>query len=58
MRHGGTVEEFSLADQDAIEQVIIPLMNVNRKTLGNSNLSSDFYCLNLIIKKVVDKLSI
>ena len=34
MRHGGTVEEFSLADQDAIEQVIIPLMNVNRKTLG------------------------
>ena len=33
-RTGGTIEEFSLADQDAIEQVIIPLMNVNRKTMG------------------------
>lgn len=33
-RHGGTIEEFSLANQDEIENVVIPLMNVNRKTMG------------------------
>lgn len=33
-RSGGTIEEFSLADQDAIENVIIPLMNVDRNTAG------------------------
>lgn len=36
-RHSGTIEEFSLADQDAIENVIIPLMNVNRKTMAGLN---------------------
>ena len=34
MRHGGTIEEFSLADQDAIENIIIPLMNVDRSTMS------------------------
>lgn len=33
-RHGGVIEEFSLANQDEIENVVIPLLNVNRKTMA------------------------
>lgn len=36
-RHGGTIEEFSLANQDEIENVVIPLLNVNRKTMCGKN---------------------
>ena len=34
MRHGGVIEEFSLSDQDDIENNVIPLMNVDRKTVS------------------------
>lgn len=34
MRHGGVIEEFSLCDQDDIENNVIPLMNVDRKTMS------------------------
>ena len=37
MRTGGTIEEFSLANQDEIEANVIPLMNVDRKTVGGLN---------------------
>ena len=36
-RHGGVIEEFSLANQDEIENVVIPLLNVNRKTMAGLN---------------------
>lgn len=36
-RHFGTLEEFALADGDKIQNVVIPLMNVNRKTAAGKD---------------------
>lgn len=49
MRSGGTIEEFSLADQDEIEANVIPLMNVDRKTVSGQNNPTEPHAAQMMI---------
>lgn len=48
-RTGGTIEEFSLANQDEIEANVIPLMNVDRKTVAGLNNTTEPHASQMMI---------